>query len=106
MHAVAHDFVPLDSVESQWRLEELDKLLFDHYFIQENISTKVKNDQKLTPVTIASLIAESAVKKYKEKCMRQLEMYNKLSFDERVKKIVCRNEVGMTRCSKADEEKL
>jgi preprotein translocase subunit SecA len=70
MHAVSHDFVPLDSVESQWRLEELDKFLFDHYFIQENISTKVKNDQKLTPVTIASLIAESAVKKYKEKYLK------------------------------------
>ena len=28
------------------------------------------------------------LKKYKEKCMRQLEMYNKLSFDERVKKIL------------------
>ena len=70
MHAVSHDFVPLDSVESQWRLEELDKFLFDHYLIQENISTKVKNDQKLTPVTIASLIAESAVKKYKEKYLK------------------------------------
>ncbi|MDB2369944.1 preprotein translocase subunit SecA [Gammaproteobacteria bacterium] len=70
MHAVSHDFVPLDSVESQWRPEELDKFLFDHYFIQENISTKVKNDQKLTPVTIASLIAESAVKKYKEKYLK------------------------------------
>src|SRR6056300_1644322 len=70
MHAVSHDFVPLDSVESQWRLEELDKFLFDHYFIQDNISTKVKNDQKLTPVTIASLIAESAVKKYKEKYLK------------------------------------
>ena len=70
MHAVSHDFVPLDSVESQWRLEELDKFLLDHYLIQENISTKVKNDQKLTPVTIASLIAESAVKKYKEKYLK------------------------------------
>ena len=70
MHAVSHDFLPLDSVESQWRLKELDKFLFDHYFIQENISTKVKNDQKLTPVTIASLIAESAVKKYKEKYLK------------------------------------
>ena len=25
MRAVSNDFVPLDSVESQWRLEELDK---------------------------------------------------------------------------------
>jgi preprotein translocase subunit SecA len=70
MHAVSNDFVPLDSVESQWRLEELDKFLLDHYFIEENISIKVKNDKKLTPVTISSLIADSAVKKYEEKYLK------------------------------------
>ena len=70
MHAVSNDFVPLDSVESQWRLEELDKYLVDHYFIEENITTKVKNDQKLTPIKIANLIAESALKKYKEKYLK------------------------------------
>jgi preprotein translocase subunit SecA len=70
MHAVSNDFVPLDSVESQWRLKELDKFLLDHYFIEENISTQVKNDKKLTPVTISSLIADSAVKKYKEKYIK------------------------------------
>jgi preprotein translocase subunit SecA len=70
MHAVSNDFVPLDSVESQWRLEELDKFLLDHYFIEENISIKVKNDKKLTPVTISSLIAHSAVKKYEEKYLK------------------------------------
>jgi preprotein translocase subunit SecA len=70
MRAVSNDFVPLDSVESQWRLEELDKFLLDHYFIEENISIKVKNDKKLTPVTISSLIADSAVKKYEEKYLK------------------------------------
>mgnify|MGYP003304754943 FL=1 len=70
MHAVSNDFVPLDSVESQWRLEELDKYLLDHYFIEENIATKVRNDQKLTPDTIANLIADSAVHKYKEKFLK------------------------------------
>jgi preprotein translocase subunit SecA len=70
MHAVSNDFVPLDSVESQWRLEELEKFLLDHYFIEENISIKVKNDKKLTPVTISSLIADSAVKKYEEKYLK------------------------------------
>ena len=70
MHAVSNDFVPLDSVESQWRLEELDKYLFDHYFIEENIAGKVRNDQKLTPDSIATLIADSAVKKYKEKYLK------------------------------------
>ena len=70
MHAASYDFAPLDSVESQWRLAELDKFLLDHYFIEENISMRVKNDKKLTPVTIASLIADSALKKYKEKYLK------------------------------------
>ena len=70
MHAVSNDFVPLDSVESQWRLEELDKYLFDHYFIEENIVTKVRSDKKLTSDSIANLIAENAAKKYKEKYVK------------------------------------
>ena len=70
MHAVSHDFVPLDSVESQWRLAELDQFLLDHYLIEENIATKVKNDRKLTPITIASLISDCATKKYKEKYLK------------------------------------
>jgi preprotein translocase subunit SecA len=70
MHAVSNDFVPLDSVESQWRLEELDKYLLDHFFIQDNIAAKVRNDQKLTPDTIANLISNSAAKKYKEKYLK------------------------------------
>ncbi len=70
MRAVSNDFVPLDSVESQWRLEELDKYLFDHYLIEENIAAKVSNDQKLTPDLIATLIADSAAKKYKQKYLK------------------------------------
>jgi len=70
MRAVSNDFVPLDSVESQWRLEELDKYLIDHYFIEENIAAKVRNDQKLTSDSIATLIADSAAKKYKEKYLK------------------------------------
>ena len=70
MRAVSYDFVPLDSVESQWRLEELDKHLLDHYFIAEDIAVKVRNDQKLTPDSIATLIADNAAKKYKEKYLK------------------------------------
>ena len=70
MRAVSNDFVPLDSVESQWRLQELDKYLFDHYLIEENIAAKVSNDQKLTPDLIATLIADSAAKKYKQKYLK------------------------------------
>jgi preprotein translocase subunit SecA len=70
MHSVSNDFVPLDSVESQWRLVELDKYLLDHYFIEENLVAKVRDDQKLTPDTIANLIANNAAKKYQEKYLK------------------------------------
>ena len=67
MHAISNDFVPLESVESQWRLKELDKYLNEHYLFEENIANKVNNDKKLTPVTIANLVAESGLKRYQEK---------------------------------------
>ena len=70
MRAVSNDFVPLDSVESQWRLEELDRYLIDHYFIEANVATKVRSDKKLTPDSIATLIADNAAKKYKEKYLK------------------------------------
>ena len=67
MHAISNDFVPLESVESQWKLKELDKYLHEHYLFDENITNKVNSDKKLTPVTIANLIAEGALQRYQEK---------------------------------------
>ena len=67
MHAISNDFVPLESVESQWNLKELDKYLLEHYLFEENITNKVNNDKKLTPVTIANLVAEIALQRYQEK---------------------------------------
>ena len=67
MQSICNDFVPLESVESQWRLEELDGYLNDHYLFEKGIAAKVKNDKKLTPETIASLVAEKALKRYQEK---------------------------------------
>ena len=67
MHSISNDFVPLESVESQWRLDELDEYLLDHYLFEKSIATKVRNDKKLTPETIANLVAEKASKRYQEK---------------------------------------
>ena len=67
MHAISNDFVPLESVESQWKLKELDKYLHEHYLFDENITNKVNIDKKLTPVTIANLVAEGALQRYQEK---------------------------------------
>ena len=67
MHAISHDFIPLESVESQWRLEELDKYLTEHYLMKTNIQHKAREDKKLTPESIAELISTIAASRYKEK---------------------------------------
>ena len=70
MLAISHDFVPLESVESQWRVEELDRYLYDHYLFEETISVKVKNDKKLGPEKIADLVAEKAISQYQDKYLK------------------------------------
>ena len=67
MHVISEDFVPLESVESQWRLAELDRHLAEHYLIAVNIQNQVNQDKKLTPELIADLISNTAASRYKEK---------------------------------------
>ena len=67
MHAICDDFIPLDSVESQWRLGELERYLVEHYLIETNIQNKVFEDKKLTPELIAALVSSIAASRYKEK---------------------------------------
>ena len=67
MHAICDDFIPLDSVESQWRLGELERYLVEHYLIETNIQHKVLEDKKLTPELIAALVSSIAASRYKEK---------------------------------------
>ena len=67
MHAICVDFIPLDSVESQWRLGELERYLVEHYLIETNIQHKVLEDKKLTPELIAALVSSIAASRYKEK---------------------------------------
>ncbi len=70
MLSIANDFIPLESVESQWRLLELEKHLYDNYLIEENIKEKVAYDKKLTPSKIAEIISNSAIERYKAKYMQ------------------------------------
>ena len=67
MLAVSRDFIPLESVESQWRVEELEKHLRDHYLIEENIKEAIAQNTKLTPDLIGELTAGQAAKRYTEK---------------------------------------
>ncbi|MDA9626447.1 preprotein translocase subunit SecA, partial [Pseudomonadota bacterium] len=67
MYAICDDFIPLESVESQWRLGELERYLVEHYLIETNIQHKVLEDKKLTPELIAALVSSIAASRYKEK---------------------------------------
>jgi len=67
MLALTGDFIPLESVESQWRIGELEKHLKEHYLIEENLEQAIAKNTKLTPGLIAELIASQAATRYKEK---------------------------------------
>ena len=44
---ITHNYVPEDSVESQWRTKELEKYLIETYDLETNIHQKVTENKKL-----------------------------------------------------------
>ena len=70
MLSIANDFIPLESVESQWRLMELEKHLYDNYSIEEKIKEKVAHDKKLTPSKISEIISNIAIERYQAKYLK------------------------------------
>ena len=64
---VTNSFVPVESVESQWRTKELENHLLDTYSLETNIAQKISEDKKLIPETIVSLVADMAKSKYEDK---------------------------------------
>ena len=59
-------YIPIDSIESQWRSPELEKHLIETYDLQTNIANEISLDKKLIPETIALKVIELA-KNNKEK---------------------------------------
>ena len=70
MHSISNDFVPMESVESQWRLEELDKHLNENYLIDGNFKELISSDKSLIPEKIAELIAVQAMDRYQSKYLK------------------------------------
>ena len=64
---ISNQFVPEESIESQWRTEELQDLLLINYGIGNDIHERVQSDMKLIPETIANLIVENSKEVYKSK---------------------------------------
>jgi preprotein translocase subunit SecA len=60
-------YVPEESIESQWRTEELQEVLLVNYGIKNDIHDRVQNDKKLVPESIADLIVNNSLEVYKSK---------------------------------------
>jgi preprotein translocase subunit SecA len=70
MHSISNDFVPMESVESQWRLEELDKHLNENYLLDGNFKELISSDKTLIPEKIAELITVQAMDRYQSKYLK------------------------------------
>ena len=64
---ISNTYIPIDSIESQWRSPELEKHLIETYDLQTNIANEISLDKKLIPEVIALKVIELAKNKYKSK---------------------------------------
>ena len=64
---ITHNYVPKDSVESQWRTKDIEKYLIETYDLETNIHQKVAENKKLIPESIAQEIIASAKHRYEYK---------------------------------------
>jgi preprotein translocase subunit SecA len=64
---ITHNYVPKDSVESQWKTKDLEKYLIETYDLETNIHQKVAENKKLIPESIAQEIIASAKHRYEYK---------------------------------------
>ena len=62
-----YNYVPLESIESQWELKELEEFLTDNFGINSNIQEIVKDDKSLLPEKIAEIITLNAHNYFKDK---------------------------------------
>tara|TARA_B100001059_G_scaffold101813_1_gene101580 strand:+ start:1305 stop:4043 length:2739 start_codon:yes stop_codon:yes gene_type:complete len=67
MKFATHTYIPIDSIESQWKVKELENYLLETYAINTNLYEDVSEDKKLIPESIATKIESIALEKYQNK---------------------------------------
>ena len=67
MKFTTHTYIPMDSIESQWKVKELENYLLETYTINTNLYEDVSEDKKLIPESIATKIESIAMEKYQNK---------------------------------------
>jgi preprotein translocase subunit SecA len=65
--SISNTYLPIESIEPQWKTKELDHFLNESYSLQTNIHQTIKDDKTLIPESIESKIVEIAKESYKEK---------------------------------------
>ena len=64
---ITNSYIPIDSVESQWKSEDLESFLKNDYSLETDIKNKIITNKKLIPESIASEIVKLAREQYKKK---------------------------------------
>ena len=64
---ISNLYVPEESIESQWKTEELQDFLLVNYGIGNDIHDRVQKDKNLIPHTISDLIVSNSLEVYKTK---------------------------------------
>ena len=64
---ITNSHIPIDSIESQWKSEELETILKDDYSLETDIKNKILTNKKLIPESIASEVVMIASENYKNK---------------------------------------
>ena len=64
---ITNQYIPLESVESQWKGKDLEDFLAENYDLKTNIASNINDDKSLIPETITDLITEKAQSMYREK---------------------------------------
>ena len=64
---ISNQYIPIDSVESQWKTKELQEYLLVNFGIGNDIHEMIKDNKKLLPETIADVIVSKCKNVYQDK---------------------------------------
>ena len=64
---ISNDYVPIESIESQWKGKELEEYLKENYGLSTDINNEINKDKSLLPKSIAIKIIEMAMSLYSQK---------------------------------------
>ena len=64
---ISNNYVPIESIESQWKGKELEEYLIENYGLSTDINNEINIDKSLLPESIAVKIIEMAMSLYSQK---------------------------------------